>query len=154
MTDDNDVNRLRIALGRIARTVDRQITGDGLTRTQLSILGTLAREKSIGISELAEIEGLNPTMLSRIVGKLEATGLVQRTPSPDDRRSVVVEITPAGARTHAKLRRQRTALFAELLAELPDDEVAALMVALPALESLSERFKSAHRPTAGAGDRR
>jgi DNA-binding MarR family transcriptional regulator len=154
MTDDNDVNRLRIALGRIARTVDRQITGDGLTRTQLSILGTLAREKSIGISELAEIEGLNPTMLSRIVGKLEATGLVQRTPSPDDRRSVVVEITAAGAKTHAKLRRQRTALFAELLAELPDDEVAALMVALPALESLSERFKSAGRATATAGSRR
>ena len=74
--DANDVNRLRIAFGRISRTVDRQVSGDSMTRTQLSVLSTVAHLESIGMGELAEYEGLNPTMLSRVVGKLEARGLV------------------------------------------------------------------------------
>jgi DNA-binding MarR family transcriptional regulator len=60
---NEDVVRLRGALARIARSIDRQVSGDGLTRTQLSVLGTVARKGSIGVGELADAEGLNPTML-------------------------------------------------------------------------------------------
>ncbi len=143
--DSGEVNRLRTALGRISRMVDRQVTGDGMTRTQLSLLGTLARQKAVGMSELADIEGLNPTMLSRIVGKLEAHRLVERVTGAPDRRSVVVEITPAGSRLHSKLRAQRTALFAERLADLHPDETAQLLAAVPALESLAEAMRPRHR---------
>jgi DNA-binding MarR family transcriptional regulator len=139
--EDDDVNRLRIALGRIARQVDRQVAGDGMTRTQLSVLGTVARAKSLRMSELAEVEGLNPTMLSRIVGKLETTGLVERTQVEDDRRGVTVAITAAGARLHARLKRQRTKLFTERLAELPTDQVGALMSAVPALETFADAMR-------------
>jgi DNA-binding MarR family transcriptional regulator len=148
---DEDVNRLRISLGRISRLVDRQVGGDGLTRTQLSVLGTVARTKSVGISELAEIEGLNPTMLSRLVGKLEVAGLVQRTPGADDRRAVIVEITATGARLHARLLRQRTRLFADRLSELPPGRAEALLEAIPALESLADALRLSGAVPAGAG---
>jgi DNA-binding MarR family transcriptional regulator len=140
--EDDDVNRLRIALGRISRLVDRQVSGDGLTRTQLAVLGTVARAKSMRMSELAELEGLNPTMLSRVVGKLESLELLRRAPGSDDRRSVVVEITPGGTRLHTKLRKQRTQLFAQRLTELPRAEVTALLGAVPALESLAEAMRT------------
>ncbi len=45
---DEDVNRLRISLARISRLVDRQVAGEGMTRTQLSVLGTAARGKRSG----------------------------------------------------------------------------------------------------------
>jgi DNA-binding MarR family transcriptional regulator len=151
LLEEDDVNRLRISLGRISRLVDRQIAGDGMTRTQLSVLGTMARTKSIGMSELAEIEGLNPTMLSRLVGKLEAAGLLQRTPGADDRRSVVVEITAAGARLHTKLRRQRTRLFADRLTALPPGQVKALVGAIPALESLADAMRPYEALRVGEG---
>ena len=147
---DDDVNRLRISLARISRLVDRQIAGDGMTRTQLSVLGTVAREKSLGMSELAQIEGLNPTMVSRVVGKLEAAGLLQRTPGTDDRRSVVVEITATGARLHTRLRRQRTRLFADRLAGLPPGQAEALVSAIPALESLANAMRPSEAVHAGA----
>jgi DNA-binding MarR family transcriptional regulator len=137
----DEVNRLRIALGRIARMVDRQVAGDGMTRTELSVLGTIGRQQSVGMSELAEIEGLNPTMLSRLVGKLEASGLVRRLPGEDDRRSVLVEITAAGARLHTRLRRERTRLFAERLSDLAPDQVEVLLAAVPALESLADTMR-------------
>lgn len=138
---DEDVARLRIALARISRVVDRRSSEDGLTRTQLSVLGTVVRLKSVGVSELAELEGLNPTMLSRIVGKLEVAGLIRRVPAADDRRAVQVEPTPAGRALQAKLRRLRTQLLVEQLTRLPDGQAAHLLHALPALEALAEQMR-------------
>ena len=138
---DEDIARLRIALGRIARLVDRQVSGGGLTRTQLSVLSTIARLGPLGLGELADAEGLNPTMLSRIVGKLEAAGLLLRSPDPDDRRAVSVEVTPDGAQLQQSLRRERTALFADRLAGVTADRQALLLAALPALEELAVQMR-------------
>lgn len=120
-----------------------------MTRTQMAMLGTMARRRSLRIGELAEIEGLNATMVSRLVGKLEAAGLVSRSPDPSDRRSVVVEVTTAGTRLHSRLRARRTKLFADRLAELPPGHAAALVSALPALESLAQALHPAASASAG-----
>ena len=142
---DDDINRLRTALGRISRLIDRQVAGDGLTRTQLSALATIARQRTLGVGELADVEGLNPTMCSRIVGKLETAGLVRRTQGPDDRREVRVEITTAGSRLHDRLRAQRSRLLGERLAQLPDRQQRALLTAVPALEALADAMRPAER---------
>lgn len=149
-TYDDDINRLRIALGRISRMIDRQVAGDGMTRTELSVLGTVARAKSLGMSEVADVEGLNPTMLSRIVGKLETRGLVRRAQGEDDRRAVVVEVTAEGARLHTRLRKQRTKLLGERLEGLPRDQFRALLAAVPALETLADAMKPVERERVGA----
>ena len=99
--DADDVARLRIALARIARVLDRQSRGHTLTGTQASVLATAARLGPVRITELAEIEGINPTMLSRIVGKLEDAGLLHRRADPDDRRAALVEPTDRGPRAAA-----------------------------------------------------
>jgi DNA-binding MarR family transcriptional regulator len=138
---DEDIARLRIALARIARLVDRQVSGGGLTRTQLSVLSTIARQGPLGLGELADAEGLNPTMLSRIVGKLEAAGLLLRSPDPQDRRAVTVEVTADGAALQQSLRRERTALFADRLAGVADGHQALLLAALPALEDLALQMR-------------
>ncbi len=81
--ENDEIARLRVTFGKIARRVDRRSSGeDGLTRTQFSLLSTVARHEEIGVREVAEIEGLNPTMLSRMLGKLEDAGLLTRSP-PD-----------------------------------------------------------------------
>jgi DNA-binding MarR family transcriptional regulator len=141
--DADDLARLRIALARIARALDRQTRGDALTRTQASALATIARLGPVRISEVADIEGVNPTMLSRIVGKLEDTGLLRRTPDPDDGRAARVEVTAAGAELTRRLRAERTELLARHLGALPPDEAQRLLVALPALESLAQHLKGA-----------
>lgn len=142
---EDEVARLRIALARISRVIDRKSSEDGLTRTQLSVLGTVARLESVGISELADIEGLNPTMLSRLVGKLEAADLVRRVPGVEDRRAVRVEISEAGRARHLRLRRMRTQLLVEQLDALPEGHAADLLAALPALESLAERMRESNQ---------
>lgn len=155
--DGEDVDRLRIALARIARLVDRQVSGDGMTRTQLSVLGTVARLGPLGISELADIEGLNPTMLSRVLGKLEESGLVSRAVTEADRRAARVQTTAAGRALHQRLRRQRSQLVAERLSGLPAEQVSRLRAALPALETLAEQLNQPQpaklRPQPGKPER-
>ena len=112
---------------------------EGLTRSQSALLATVARHETIGVRELAEIEGLNPTMCSRMVSKLEEDGLLTRSPHVDDKRVVRVHITPAGAALSAELRARRTALFARHLTDLSEQHLDILHAALPALEALSER---------------
>jgi DNA-binding MarR family transcriptional regulator len=135
--DDEELARLSVALARITRSLDRRTRGDLLTRTQFSALATIARRGPVRVSEVAELEGANPTMLSRILGKLEDAGLVRRSPDPSDGRVSHVEVTDAGAHLHQRLRAERTQLLAARLAALPDDRSTALLAALPALESLA-----------------
>jgi DNA-binding MarR family transcriptional regulator len=136
--DEPTTNRLRIAFARIARRLDRQATQDGMTRTQLNVLGSVSRAKRIACSELAEIEGINPTMLSRILGTLEKDGYLRRVPDETDRRVIRAEITAHGNRAHLRMRRARTALLSEQISALSPEHADALLRALPALEALAD----------------
>jgi DNA-binding MarR family transcriptional regulator len=138
--DGEDVTRLRVALGRISRFLDRQSRGDALTRTEASVLATVARRGPVRLSELADIEGINPTMLSRIVAKLEDRGLLRRHPDPDDRRASRVEVTATGGAEQQRLRTERTELLTARLAAMPEPRAAELLAALPALESLADQL--------------
>lgn len=136
--DIEKASRLRISLTRVARTLDREVESGNLTRTQLWVLGTVSRLGPLGLGELAAIEHLNPTMLSRIVGKLVDAGLLHRVPDPQDGRAARVEATAAGAELHERRRLERTRLLMTLLDQISAQDAGALIAALPALEALAE----------------
>jgi DNA-binding MarR family transcriptional regulator len=128
--------RLRIVVGKLSRRLGAPGAGSGFTPSQLSVLGTLTRQGPLRLSELAAVEGINPTMLSRIVGKLDDAGMITRRADDTDRRAAHVEITERGTAAFAAIRARRTAVLATGLAELSTDHAAALADALDALEAL------------------
>jgi DNA-binding MarR family transcriptional regulator len=128
--------RLRAIVGQMARRLNTLARGSGLTPSQLSVLGVIARRGPIRLSELAEFESLNPTMLSRVVAALDDAGLVRRRTDPDDRRASLLEVTAAGRRTHDRLRAERGRVLTAGLERLAPDQIAAVETALPALEAL------------------
>lgn len=136
MTDD-EIARLRVAVLRLARRMRRLSAEEGLTPAQSGLLATLVREGPMRAGDLASCEGLNPTMLSRMLGALEDAGLVARSADPGDRRATRVAATTAGRRRITRIRAlHRTALTA-LLDELDPAHRAALRDAVPALEELA-----------------
>jgi DNA-binding MarR family transcriptional regulator len=138
--DDEAVARIRIALARIARGLARRSADEALTPTQLSVLGTVVRDGPVGLGELAEFEGVNPTMLSRVVAKLEDRGLIARIVDPRDRRAARVEATEFGRGVHHESRARRTRLLEQQLAALPVGRAEELLSALPALELLADQL--------------
>lgn len=142
MVDVETVTRLRVAIGRLARELNATATGEGLTPTQASVLGLVTGRGPLGMAELAALEGLNPTMLSRVVGRLDELRLLRRIPEPSDLRVVRVEVTPAGRRLHQRIRTQRTKVVSQCLDRLPDETTRTLLSALPALEALVDELRS------------
>jgi DNA-binding MarR family transcriptional regulator len=128
--------RLRAVVGKLSRRLNSLARGSGLTPSQLSALGVIARQGPLRLSELAEVESVNPTMLSRVVAALDEAGLVRRRTDPDDRRAGLLEVTASGRRTHDRLRAERGRVLTAGLERLQSDDLVALEAALPALESL------------------
>jgi DNA-binding MarR family transcriptional regulator len=140
--DAENVTRLRRVIGRLARLLNAAPVSENLTPTQASVLGIVAHRGPIGMADLAEIEGLNPTMLSRVVAKLVDDGLVNRLPNPADQRAVQLEATDGGREVHARIIASRTATVAQILDALSPDVTEALLGALPALEALAEGLRT------------
>jgi DNA-binding MarR family transcriptional regulator len=141
--DEESIIRLRRTILRLARQLNAASVGEGLTPTQASVLGIITHRGPLGLTELTEIEGLNPTMLSRVVGKLDSFGLIRRLRDPDDFRAARVEVTPEGRQTYQRIAAERAAILSERVAGLPPERAAALIAALPALENLAEDLRAA-----------
>ena len=133
--------RLRAAVGRLARRIRPTRAGAELTLTEATVLATTARNGAVGLSWLAREEGMNPTMLSRVVWRLEDAGLLARRPDPRDRRAALVDATPAGRKLHERIRAERTDALSQLIEQLGAAEREALDAALPVLEQLARDLK-------------
>jgi DNA-binding MarR family transcriptional regulator len=140
--DAENVTRLRRVIGRLARLLNAAPVSENLTPTQASVLSLVAHRAPIGMTELADIEGLNPTMLSRVVAKLVDDDLVRRLPNPADQRAVQLAATDHGHEVHQRIIDSRTETVAKILDGLSPDVTDALLSALPALEALAEGLRS------------
>jgi DNA-binding MarR family transcriptional regulator len=70
----------------------------------LSALASIEARGMLRLGELAAIEGVVPSTMTRLVASLELDGLLRRAPSPDDGRSSVVRATEAGMALLVRLR--------------------------------------------------
>jgi DNA-binding MarR family transcriptional regulator len=132
--------RLRAVIGRLSRRLRPTVAGSGLTPSQISVLFTIVRLGPLGLSELAAIEGLNPTMLSRITAQLCDSGLIRREADPIDLRSANVLATAAGRRIRERIHRERTRALTAHIEQLDEHQRQALWDALPVLEELAEKL--------------
>ena len=127
--------RLRLVIARTARRL-RQEAGEELSPSQGAALATIGRHGPITPSELAVRERIQRPTATRVIARLEETGLVDRTQDPVDRRSFVVALTPAGRELLARVRTRKNAYLARRLRDLDADERATLDRAAAILERM------------------
>src|SRR5450755_2542089 len=69
----------------------------GLTMARYDVLAHLDMAGGrLGLSELASAIALSPSGLSKLLDRMDASGLVRRDPDPDDARAAFASITPRG----------------------------------------------------------
>lgn len=132
--------RLRLAVARLSKRLRPTAAAGSLTSAELDVLFGTDRHGPLRLSDLAGLAGLNPTMLSRLVPKLEASGLVRRLVVEGDKRVCRIDVTPKGRRLLDRIRSERNDALSRLLRGLEDDEIEAVLNALPVLEELAERL--------------
>jgi len=79
-----------------------------LSPVQCHVLHLIEPGRPLPMSRLADTLSCDASNVTGLVDRLESRGLVQRRPSPEDRRVKVLQLTPAGSRLRAQLLRQMT----------------------------------------------
>lgn len=101
-----------------------------LSLTAVAALGYLDRRGAQRITTLAAAEGVSQPSMTQLVQRLEQRGLVARTSDPSDGRVALVSLTDQGRAVLAARRQRNARRIAEMLDDLPADDVRALADAL------------------------
>ncbi|MFF4724145.1 MarR family winged helix-turn-helix transcriptional regulator [Streptomyces mirabilis] len=114
----------------LQQMVEQQLRQEGdLSYVQFRLLTRLAdaADSSVRMTDLADGLVHSRSGLTYQADLLERNGLIVRSPSPDDERSVTVAITEAGREVLARVRPGHIALVAkELFGPLNEQDVAAM----------------------------
>lgn len=100
---DPDAMRLVMSLHRAARLIayDTQsvlTASTNVSRAAMRVLLVLAVEHPIEMRMLVKLTGMSRAATSAITQRMEADGMVSRSPSEKDGRSVLIELTAEGER--------------------------------------------------------
>ena len=118
---------LRLACMRISRRVRFEST-HLVAPHQFSVLCRL-EDTPRTPGELAEIEKVSAPSMTRTVAGLVDRGLVERTDDPDDRRQVILSLTPDATTLLKDIRRRRDAWMSVRVGHLTPEEQGILLQA-------------------------
>lgn len=131
MTDADDrlANDLSLAVVRLARQLRFRRPDSPVSLTQLSALATLAKDGPMTPGALATRERVRPPSMTRVIASLVELELVERSSHPDDRRQVLVAVSPAGAELFEAERRAGMEWLQGRLEKLKQEDRATLLAA-------------------------
>ena len=128
-----------MVFSRLRRRLKDLATGGDLTPSQTAVLTRLWKEGASSTSALAAAERLRPQSMAAIVAALEAHGLIQRTPDPDDGRSQLITPTRDGRRRAESDRQAREEWLARALQDqFTERERRVIVEALVLLQRLTD----------------
>lgn len=113
---------------RWRRALDHELATSGLSDASWSPLIHLSLSgDGVSQTELAARAGLDTSSLVRLLDRLEQRGLVERRVDPTDRRARRIHLTPQANAEIARIRNGLAAIEAEMLADLTDADMAAIV---------------------------
>lgn len=98
----------------------------GLSAAQLFVLAQLSQSSAASLSELAERTLTDRTSVAAVVERLEAGRLVSTKRDNQDRRRIVVRISPAGVERLASAPAAPTAMLIDAMRRMEPSDVAAV----------------------------
>jgi MarR family transcriptional regulator, negative regulator of the multidrug operon emrRAB len=144
---DFRMNKLGNLLHAMATAIaDRQMltmtAGSGLSPSAVASVLTLGQHDQQSVSDLTSVTGLSHSAVVRLIDRLEADGLVQRSEEKQGR-SVPIALTDAGRTEYERLRDRQSGFLEDILAELPSNDQQDLERLVSGILSAMTTSKSA-----------
>lgn len=131
MRVDEFADGLRARLRGFEEVLSRRERRDrrlrGLTGTQVRVLQVLLRHEQLASGQLSREMDLAPSTVTRVCDVLVERGLVERGLAADDRRKVVLGLTPAGFRAAREMERWESAAVDQVASEIERERREALL---------------------------
>ncbi|MCW2625273.1 MarR family transcriptional regulator [Mycobacterium sp.] len=141
---DSAATELRESMMAVTRQMRRHRPDNGLTLTQMQLLGEISRTDVTTPAELGTLLHVRVQSLTDGINELVTRDLIARRPDQTDRRRQLIEITDAGAALLEADRAERDAwLHATMSDNLTPLEFDLLMLVAPVLRKLAYADASA-----------
>ncbi|MGP5077845.1 MarR family winged helix-turn-helix transcriptional regulator [Brachybacterium alimentarium] len=101
-----DLRRVLLVSSRVLRA---RTASDDVSASQYSVLAYLQRTGPSTPGTLADFEHVSPPVMTRLLGRLQAAGFVDRVAHPGDGRQVQVTLTTIGEEVVVRGRAERDA---------------------------------------------
>jgi DNA-binding MarR family transcriptional regulator len=113
----------------LATALDRQLAPLGVTSQQAALLLHASRQQ-YSPSQLMTLLGTDTAGMTKLADRLEAKHLIERHPNPQDRRSVLITLTPDGQALVPRLAPVFGRVTTQLFTGFSPAEVSALTTML------------------------
>lgn len=123
--------------------IHKQFGEMNLTAPQGMLIGTLAKNGPTKVTDLSEKMCLSNSTVSGIIDRLEKCGHVQRIRSQEDRRVVVIDLTPEFRSTIGGQFRIVDEMMAKVIARASAEEMEDIIKGLAALDRVITLYKGA-----------
>jgi MarR family transcriptional regulator for hemolysin len=115
--------------------LDRRLRGSGLSQAGWSAVAAAAHAaQPPSQTELAQLLGVEGATMVTTIDRLVRAGMVERVPSPRDRRVNLVVVTERGQALAEQVQRESAALRTELLAGIDGAQLAGAAAVLERLQ--------------------
>jgi len=138
---EEQARRIQIALHHIRRCLDAASVRAAelpITVPQMYMLYFIKQQEKCRLTQLADRFGVKPSAITVMIDRLEKAGFVMRFPDPDDRRSMLAGITPAGKEVLERALRARNEVLTGHLSRLDEEEVSVFLRLLEKFAGVSE----------------
>lgn len=134
----------RVLVGVAARSLQDL---DNITVPQFRTLVVLDSHDGMSLNALAKVLRVNASSAMRMVDRLLAAGLVTREENPNNRREVVLDLTPQGVATVRKVTARRQRDINRIVERMSERQRRGLLAALRAFaEAAEEPFPQRRQP--------
>jgi MarR family transcriptional regulator, organic hydroperoxide resistance regulator len=127
------IAELEAATHRVVEHLQGELRPLGLTPGEVNALAQMGPTRPVSVAELQSATGQRPSTLTGVIDRLEGRGLLARAVNARDRRSFVLELTPAGQEAAARVQAAFAALEQRALEQAGPAAVAGCRQVLEAL---------------------
>jgi len=122
-----DLSEIAAEVTLIAPRISRKILSDifqsfDISHAQLCVIGALMHHGPMHTADIVRELNVAAPTASGIINRLEKAGYVKRSADPNDRRAVIVVLTPQGVKMADTLRTTVAKRWQDLLAKIPRED--------------------------------
>lgn len=118
--------------------LSRDLNKDNISFAQFFLLSYLSTSKELTMTDIARKMGHSTAAATGLVDRLEKLGYMERTHAIDDRRKVLVRITPKGVDLVGRLRDELQNRIADAMEETQASDVSSFMTTYRKLDETVE----------------
>jgi DNA-binding MarR family transcriptional regulator len=144
---NDDAERFRTLVQTFVRQFglllgDQTPCGQPLSVSHAHALMLLLSVGEMSQSQLGEQLGIDKSNVARLCARMQKLGHVAQSRAPEDGRSRLVNLTPAGRTLARRVQRASRARFRALLAEIPSNRRKVVLSGLTALDEALAKTRS------------